>query len=222
MDNESGNERSLVFSYLELRKAIGILGIALPFVVALGGLILFQTGLQSSISAYYHTAMGDVLVGTLFAIGFFLLSYRGFDRRDGIAGDLACIFFVGVALFPTAPQGEVTDIDRLVGYAHMVFTALAFGALIYFSLYLFPKTAPGVPPTKRKLQRNRVYKACGYIMAVCLVLIGVNFLLPSDIASSLAGLRPVFWLEAIAIWAFGISWFTKGEAILKDEFQPTD
>ena len=23
----------------------------------------------------------------------------------------------------------------------------------------------------------------------------------------------VFWLEAIAIWAFGWSWFTKGEAL---------
>ncbi len=36
MENKLGNERSLIFSHLELRKAIGLLGIALPFVVSLG------------------------------------------------------------------------------------------------------------------------------------------------------------------------------------------
>ena len=28
--------------------------------------------------------------------------------------------------------------------------------------------------------------------------------------------RAVFWLEALAIVAFGVSWLVKGEAILKD------
>ena len=75
MDTISGNERSMVFSYLALRKSIGFLAIALPFVVSLGALIFFQTGLQKSISSYYHTDMRDVFVGTLCVIGFFLLSY---------------------------------------------------------------------------------------------------------------------------------------------------
>jgi hypothetical protein len=29
--------------------------------------------------------------------------------------------------------------------------------------------------------------------------------------------KPGYWLEALAVLAFGISWFTKGEAILKDK-----
>jgi hypothetical protein len=33
------------------------------------------------------------------------------------------------------------------------------------------------------------------------------------------GYHPVFWLEALAIFAFGTSWSTKGEAILRDEIQ---
>jgi len=28
---------------------------------------------------------------------------------------------------------------------------------------------------------------------------------------------PIFWLEGIAVIAFGVSWLTKGEAILKDK-----
>jgi hypothetical protein len=52
MNKRMGNKISLVFSYLELRKTIGLLGIAFPFVLSLGALILFQTGIQSSISSY--------------------------------------------------------------------------------------------------------------------------------------------------------------------------
>ena len=105
MVKKTSQNMSLVFSYLELRKAIGILGMVLPFVVSLGAWLFFQEGIQRSISAYYHTGMRDVFVGTLFAIGFFLLSYKGYERSDAIAGDLGCLFAVGVALFPTAPEG---------------------------------------------------------------------------------------------------------------------
>ena len=217
MENNTGNERSLVFSYLALRKTIGLLGIALPFVVSLGALILFQTGLQSSISAYYHTEMGDVFVGTLFAVGFFMLSYKGYDRRDDIAGDLACVFLVGVALFPTTPDDAATSGARLVGVVHLAFSALSFLTLMYFSLYLFTKTDPEKSPSRRKLQRNRVYKASGYTIGVCILLIAAYYLLLNGVASPLKEYRPVFWLEALALLAFGVSWFTKGEAILKDE-----
>jgi hypothetical protein len=217
MENKLGNERSLVFSYLALRKAIGLLAIAFPFVVSLGALILFQTGIQSSISSYYHTGMRDVFVGTLCAIGFFLLSYKGYERSDDIAGDLGCVFAIGVALFPITPDGAAASGARLIGYVHQAFAALFFLTLIYFSLFLFTKTGPNKSPSKRKLQRNKVYKACGYTMGICILLIAIYSFLPSKMASLLEEFEPVYWLEALAVLAFGISWFTKGEAILKDE-----
>jgi hypothetical protein len=43
-----------------------------------------------------------VLAGSLWAIGIFLMSYRGYQKRDEMAGRLACVFALGVALFPTA------------------------------------------------------------------------------------------------------------------------
>ena len=217
MNKRLGSEESLVFSYLELRKTIGLLGIAFPFVLSIGALILFQEGLQSSISSYYHTDMRDVFVGILCAIGFFLLSYKGYKRCDDIAGDLGCVFAVGVALFPTTPDDGAANGARLIGYVHFAFAALFFLTLIYFSLFLFTKTDPDKSPTKRKLQRNRVYKACGYTMSICILLIAIYSFLPDTMASHLEAYKPIYWLEALAVFAFGISWFTKGEAILKDE-----
>ena len=61
----------LVISYLSLRKAIGFIGLLLPVVLALGNLLLGSAGLETSISRYYYTNMGNVFVGSLCAIGTF-------------------------------------------------------------------------------------------------------------------------------------------------------
>lgn len=217
MEEKSKNQMSLVFSYLTLRKTIGLLGTAFPFVVSLGALIFFETGIQNSISSYYHTGMRDVFVGTLCVIGFFLLSYRGYERTDNIAGDFACAFAVGVALFPTTPDRAASVGTDFIGYVHLIFAVLFFLTLIYFSLCLFTKTDPSEQPSRRKLQRNKIYKACGYAMSICILLIVIYSLLPNEVASQVEVYAPVFWLEAIAIVAFGISWLTKGETLLRDE-----
>lgn len=206
----------LIFPYLKLRALIGMLGMALPFVTAIGGMVFYQTGLQSSISAYYYTGMRDVLVGTLWAIGFFLFSYEGYERADSIAGKLACVFAIGVALFPTAPEGAGPAAE-FIGLIHLVFAGLLFLDLAYFCLFLFTKTNPHIPPTPRKLMRNKVYRFTGISMLVCFALIPLYvYFLPPAFVELITPLRPVFWLEAFAIFAFGTSWFTKGEAILRD------
>ena len=217
MENTFGNETSLHLSYLELRKAIGTLGIALPVVLSLGALILFQTGLQGSISGYYYTGMRDVFVGSFGAIGLFLLSYKGYDRHDDIFGNLACMFAIGVALFPTTTADVTASGARIIGYVHLVFATLFFLTLTYFSFFLFTKTGRNKSPTTRKLQRNKVYRACGYVMSFCIILIAIYFFLPSDIGLLFQVYKPVFWLESLADVAFGISWFTKGAGLLADE-----
>jgi hypothetical protein len=208
-------EGTLVRSYLGLRKAIGIIGMALPFVLVLGKIALEGPGLQSSMSGYYHTGMRDVFVGSLCAIGVFLISYRGYERTDELAGDLACILAVGVALLPTTPDHDPTARDQVVGSLHTAFSALFFLTLAFFSLVLFRKTDPTRTPTRRKLQRNVVYTVCGYTMLICVALIALLALLPGE--TPLKSLAPVFWLESIAVVVFGVSWLTKGEAILRDD-----
>jgi hypothetical protein len=204
-----------VLSYLGLRTAVGIIGISLPFVLAFGKLLLEGPGIPSSISDYYYTVMRDVFVGAMCAIAVFMLSYHGPERADDIAGDLACAFALGVALFPTTPDGAVSSLQKLIGALHFGFAIGLFLTLGYFSLVLFRKSDPAKKPTRRKRQRNRVYAVCGITIVACTTLIVLIALLPGD--SPLERLRPVFWLESLAIFAFGVSWFTKGQAILKDE-----
>ena len=217
MEKASLSEDSLLISYLTLRKVVGILGMALPFVVFLGGKFIFKTDIQSSISSYYYTGMRDVFVGILWTIGFFLYSYRGYGPIDNITGNLACVFAVMVSLFPTTADGAASRAEEVVGTVHLVFAALFFLTLSYFSLALFPKTNLNKQFTLQKAQRNIVYKVCGYVMLACIVLMAIYKFWVEDAVPGLRAYEPVFWLEATAIFVFGVSWFTKGEAILADK-----
>lgn len=221
--------QDLQFSYLELRRAVGYIGVALPFVVAIGKIVLQGPGLEPTISSYYYTDLGNWFVGSLCAIGVFLLSTRGYPdtgRRfgyDQIAGWFACIFAVGVALFPMAPAPDPmnpkipTPEQVEIGKVHWTLAALLFLTLAYFSLFLFTKTnkEPGSKPTPQKLKRNRVYRVCGIIILAAIALIPVVMYKP--IADKVQALHPVFWLESLAVEAFAFAWLVKGETILKDE-----
>lgn len=102
--------QDLLLSYLAVRQALGLLGLSLPASLLVYA-YLFKGGMQPSISDFYHTSMGDWLVGTLSAIGVFLFAYKGYATRPSrlwlgdremsrIAGGSA----IGVALFPISAE----------------------------------------------------------------------------------------------------------------------
>jgi hypothetical protein len=199
-------EERVFVSYLTLRRVVGGLGVALPIALALGGFALCDClRLQPSISDYYDLRTRDLLVGTLCTIAWFLFCYRGYDREDDVAGNLACAFALGVALFPNTGRPW----ERTVHFG----SALAlFLVLAYFSLVLFTKSSGS--PTREKRIRNRIYVTCGVGILACIALIGLYYWHLTDTA--VAALKPVYWLESLALWAFGISWFVKGETLWRD------
>lgn len=204
---------SLVLSYLDLRKAVGIISMALPFVLIFGKMALEGGATPSSISNYYYTVMRDVFVGSLCAIAVFLGAYRGYARIDNIAGNLACVFALGTALFPTDPENAGLQPTN-IGHLHIFFSVSLFLTLAFFALFLFRKTNTAKTPTPQKLKRNRIYTVCGWVILACIALAMSLNLLPAY--SPIFKLTPLFWLEALAIFAFGVSWLVKGEAVLKD------
>jgi hypothetical protein len=211
-DGAPDAKSSLVLSYLTLRRAVGVIGMALPPVLAVGGLVVDGVGLQASVSDYYYTGMRNVLVGSLCAIAVFLGSYR-YGRPDAVAGAVAAVAAVGVALFPTTPAGDPGGVDA-VGVVHLVSATTFFLTLAWFCLVLFTRTDPHRRPTRRKLQRNVVYRVCGVAILLSVVLAGVVLALPEE--GWVSTVHPVFWLESLAAVAFGIAWFVKGETILTD------
>jgi len=216
MIDQSVLSRPKILSYPGLRRSGGYLGIALPFVLVLGQVVLrCSPAVQDSISAYYHTDLRNILVGDLCAVAVFLVACKGYTKVDALFGDLAGVCAVGVAFFPTNCTGCPKTIISML---HATFASLLFLQLAIFCLVLFTKTVPDKTPTPEKLARNRVYRVCGCLILVCIVL---------SLVTSIPWVKPLlgwsdylFFYESIAVVSFGVAWTTKGGTILRDKDQP--
>ena len=205
-----------VLNYFQLRKAVGIIGFALPFVLSIGKWCTQSSGLQPSISAYYYTDMRNFMVGGLCGIALFLFANKGYDHRDEIASRLSCIFALGVAFFPTKPPWDGTEFQRHIGWIHNTCATSLFVTLGFFCLFQFTQSTPGLAITRMKRRRNTVYTICGRIIFACILACGV-FGVIDRVEGHIVWPSHLFWLESIAILAFGFAWLVKGELFLKDE-----
>ena len=224
---------NLIISYLTLRFIVGILAFIFPFFLIFGTAIYDNKCcyvILSSISSYYHSSADHIFGGVIIAIAIFLYAYRGYEKSkdacdncnsifcriidlsDNRTGNIACFGAVGLTLFPVSKMcNKFSWIEGM----HYFFAAVFFLSLIYFSLCLFTKSKDqNLKP--QKIKENKVYKYCGYFMLACIILIAVGKIMEikfSFIKNLLANTNYVFYLEVIALWAFGISWFVKGKGI---------
>jgi hypothetical protein len=208
----------VVLSYLALRKAVGGVAFALPFAVAVPW-GLKHHAILTSISIYYYTGMRNIFVGSLCAIAMFMLSARGYDWKDEVAGTFSAVCGIGVAFFPTSPACCATHRQLVIGTVHYIFAALLFLTLAYFCLVLFKMSAVGRALTGKKKQRNVVYTVCGIVILVSLALLPTLTLLlhKHDKKYLFAGVAPGILFETTSLLAFGVAWLVKGETFLKDE-----
>ncbi len=221
-NSTSFDDKSLIINYLTLRKAVGILGIGLPIILAIGSVVLSSCSrIENSISDYYYTVMGHFLVGTLSAVAMFLFSYKGYDKADNRAANLAALFALGVAFFPTACADHnpfcnvlTTNSSDTINAVHNVLAVLFFSTLAYFSYFLFTKSSENI--TEQKLKRNTIYRICAWIMVFSIVSIALVHNI-RWLQLKLEEYKPIFVLETIALWAFGVSWLVKGKFILQDK-----
>lgn len=182
-------DRSLVISYLAVRRAIGALGTLLPSAVVLVSIIGGEHELRLSISNYYYSPARDIFVGTLCSIGILLICYRGYDLTDRGLTTAAGFAAIGVAMFP------VED-GRLVGGCHLTSAGVLFTAMAALCLLQFKKGSGTI--------EKPVYRICGYtIMAM----------LASIFISEAVGSKNIFWQEMLAIETFGFAWLVKGRML---------
>lgn len=216
------HRRELVLSLLSAHRAIGLLGIFLPGSLLLWSLLTGR-GLRGSISEYYYTPVRDILVGTLTAMALFFWAFRGFSntQRDLVANlwaaKIAGVSALLLALAPVIPrqEGECTLVQctlgpRVADSIHAVAAVCFFLSLATFCLILFPRSV--ISPTGRS-RRLRVYRWCGVVIVTALLLIVVWKFLPLHIYFLLGRYKPIFWLEAVAVWAFAWAWLVRCRAV---------
>lgn len=228
-EHEKETQEQVLLSYKTLRNMIGFSGMILPLALA-----IFPTrptawhGIEPSISDYFYTDRGDFLVVILSVLGVFLFTYYGYNKTERILTLLAAVTGLGVAFVPTGmgcgdcyksvhtASGGV--LGNLVGGSwHLIFAATFLLCLAIMSLVFFPRSKelvqkPAGSPKTQKQKRNIVYKICGWIMIICVVIMALYFLIKPD----LNHFPVIFVFETIAVEAFAMSWLTKGETFWPD------
>jgi hypothetical protein len=208
-----------VRSFLILRTVVGVLGIALPFLLVLVEGVWFDGSpfLRESLSAYYYSGARELFVGGLSAIGVFLFTYKVAESNlDNTLSLLAGLSVVVVALFPTSrPSGLIglTAVQDRLGESVVAGIHFSAAGLFILSLalisYFFGKREgrprEGGPPRQRSLRFWRNFHwICAALILAAFLWSGVTEL--TDWGPS----RSLLYGEVAAVWAFGASWLWKG------------
>ena len=198
-----------------LRVMIGVLGMLLPWMVAL----ICLSWVESISCTYYSLyAVGTFMV-ILGSASMLLISYKGYDKVDDTTSTMAGIFGLLICLFPMTYVEEPsieTGILHLPSNVSNIFHCVSafgfFGVLAFMSFFLFTKTYNKDNMTKKKKIKNIIYRVCGVGMLCSFLLLLLNFIPNLPIYN-------LTWIvETIALFFFGVSWIVKANAIpfLKD------
>ncbi len=194
---------------VRLRKTIGWLGFALPWIVLIL-CVVFNCAPEGhlfpdSISAtYYFAPTITPFMIILGAAGIVLICYRGYTWVDDLINTLTGIFALCICLFPcfNGGYGAVGTFQvpvEISGWIHNISAALFFLLLAYNCIFLFTKSSGEM--TRNKKIRNIIYYICGGGMMASLVAI----LFLGTVYSG------TWWVEAIALAFFGIAYLTKAD-----------
>jgi hypothetical protein len=194
-------------SYRNLRAIIGYVGLTLPLVLLISGVV--DGHVAGSISAYYYTNIGIVFTGSMCVIGIFLLAYRlGAWAVDNIVTTLGGLAALGVAFFHCAPAHATLSQLRLAD-VHVTCAAVLFVVLGGISLFIFPRT--DVDPSQQ--WRVPCYLGLGAVIWLSVVLMPTL----NAVASSFYNSNHIFFvLESVCVIAFAVSFILKGHG------QPSD
>ncbi|GAB3021654.1 DUF998 domain-containing protein [Niabella terrae] len=207
-----------------LRKLVGILGMALPLLLYF--FTLADTGYTApldSLSHYYFTRAASLFCMVVSLLAIFLIIYKGKEPIDFYLSCAAGFSALCLVLFPTY---NITDIccDADYRYAVTVLKTGTFRALFHYiaaalfllclaALSFFVFTRSSKAPAHRsaaKKRRNRTYRVCALVMVLALLMIFWGGYLGGIPESDYSRLHLTFWMETLAIEAFGLSWLVKG------------
>lgn len=181
---------------------------------------------------------GEKLLGTIaapFAWGVALFPTSGAGCTEPSWEGRAFIDFgydKTTGLVSASTPSETAEYFELLSWTtavHFLSAAVLFVVLAYLALVVFTRVVPGRDADASgqlrpgKLRRNKIYRICGWIMLLCIAALGgraaYEWLSGTQIeAWNRYNLTLVF--EAIALYAFGVSWMVKGR-IWSQHFRDT-
>lgn len=185
-----------------IKLIVGVIAISLALFMQLA-----SGELLHSISESYHYRARDWFVGLLFAVAALFFSFKGENGRERKLTILASLCAALVAVAPCECQRTPSPISAF----HFPAAAGVFAIMGYFC-WRFRKTAKSkAGKYSEAMRRARIYTTCLIGMIVCGVMAIAYAVAHKSIDTAFPNY--IFWLEAIGLVSFGVSWLTASRTI---------
>jgi hypothetical protein len=194
--------KNMLSTYFTLRTGIVVLAAALPV-----GLLVYSLwyhhGLdEDSMSAFYGAydgAMRNWFVGILWAVGAFLILYKGFSSAENWLLNLAGGFAILTAITPCYCWGDAVGKSKL----HTIFAVLFFLCMACVCWFCAEDTITLLPKESQQDRFRRTYRTIAL------------FLLLSPLGAAAAAYLArvpdgrIFFIEWFGVWVFAAYWLAK-------------
>lgn len=197
--------RNMMSTYFTLRLGIVALSFALPLLLLGYSLMTHGRLVEGSMSAFYGAdggAMRNYFVGILWAIGFFLILYKGFSPLEDWLLNFAGGFAVFTAMTPCNCAGQEA-LDKST--AHTMFAVLFFVCMVLVCLFCARDTITLLPEKSDQDKFRRTY----YTIAVLLFVSPLAALAVAYFSRAQGSL--LFFIESFAVWVFAAYWAVKSK-----------
>ncbi|MBD3672661.1 MAG: hypothetical protein HUJ26_03950 [Planctomycetaceae bacterium] len=199
-------------TYQCLRLVMASVAIILPILLLVSSEFLESTEAvgapPGSISAYYHTEMRNVFVGSICAIGMCLYAYKGYNNLENTSLTVAGLFLFGVALAPTnaPPESSPFSMNWDMPILHYVCAASFFLLIAIVCIFARDHGLQTMDENNVSYDRSfsNAYNLTATLMILILLIGGGVWLLNRSFPGT-----TLFWLEAFAIWVFAGYWIVK-------------
>ncbi len=206
-----------------LRLGVGAVGALLPVALIFFNWIMGDAvTVPSSMSSSYYTSTRNLFVGSLCALGVFLIGYRHTGRQD-LCTSFAGLCALGVAFAPTAPKLPKTE-PAWISYLHhsaagaLIFTLGLFCWIVFVDHARDNEAQPGIARSftawlagawndLRRPGRNTLYLVCGFVVFASGALALYTGIWPTSWST---GWPSLYLFEAVAVFAFGSAWIVAG------------
>ncbi|NIA71226.1 hypothetical protein HBA54_21740 [Pelagibius litoralis] len=158
-----------------------------------------------------------------FGIALFPTTGRGCEELDfsgRILADLkAASASDAVSVSPAEDFGQFFQLFPYADALHFTSAALLFSFLAFYTFFVFTRVIEDEHVTEDgeltpvKKARNRLYISSGVVIVVAMLAMAANALNSAITDMPWAWwteYNATFWVEAAALWAFGVSWMVKG------------
>jgi len=193
--------KNILSTYFFIRVGIVAISGALPIALLAYSVFVHHTLSQHSMSAFYGAddgAMRNWFVGSLCAIGAFLILYKGFTFAEEIALDAAGFAAILVAFKPCGCWDGGVSSRLHLGFAFSFFISMA--AVCFFCAQS-TLTLIKDPDTRNSFKRK--YQLIGLAL-----FLSPFAAVPASFASGSIQ-NVTFFVEWFAVWVFAFYWYTK-------------